>query len=107
MDMWDLERVGLAKRHFGNPLRLQVAEWVLTDGVDKAFKQQEVVDGVRAVTKSTSAVPTHLAQFVSDGMLQRIRTESGNVYYSYIEHPLWGAYVAVLESLRSAQSADR
>lgn len=99
--MWEPERLQLAKQHFGNPLRLQLAEWVLAEGRDTAFKQQEAVDGVRAVTKSASSAPSHLAHFVEAGMLQRTTTGTGNVYYAFLEHPLWAAYRAILDSLKA------
>lgn len=102
--MWDVAHSSLAKRHFGNPLRLQVAEWVLRHGVEIAFKQQEALDGVRNVTRSVSSVPKQLGQLVDDGMLQRSDTDSGHVYYTYLEHPLWDAYAAILQTLHSIES---
>jgi hypothetical protein len=105
--MWDVERRALAKRHFGNPLRLQVAEWVLSRHREAPFIQQEAQDGVRAVTRSASAVPAVLREFAHTGMLLRVSEENGRVYYSFLDHPLWSAYANCLAALGEVPIAQR
>lgn len=99
--MWDPGLRRLVKAHFGNPLRIQLAGWVLADGAPETFKQSEAQDGVRHVSRSVSSVPDLLMSFVDYGMLHRSDTESGNVYYTVLEHPLWDAYRAIIRSIET------
>lgn len=96
--MWDSERTAIAKQHFGNPLRIQVAQWILQNAATKPFKQHEAQDGVRVHSRSASSVPSVLANFVDSGMLQRV-SASGRVYYTFLEHELWTAYESILDAL--------
>lgn len=100
--MWDPEQVAAAKRHFGNPLRIQVAQWILENAVTVPFKLHEVQDGVRDHTRSVSSVPMVLASFVESRMLQRV-SASGRVYYTLLEHELWTAYGSILHALRPSR----
>ena len=97
MDSWDAEQLDVSKALFGTPVRLQLAEWILTrDEHEDAFIQSEAIKGVRSVSRSASSVPKALEVFVEAGMLDRSDLH-GRAYYTPRPTPLW---VAFLEGLR-------
>lgn len=103
MDTWDARQLDVAKALFGTPVRLQLAEWILSrDKHGDAFIQSEAIDGVRSVSRSASSVPNALEAFVSSGMLDRSDLH-GRAYYSPKPTALWNAFREALRGIgRSA-----
>lgn len=105
--MWDAAQERAAKVLFGRPLRVLLADWVLSQE-GRPFFQMQAQDAMRHFNEAASGVKSELDKFVGLDMLSRFEDER-RVWFTALTSPYWRVFeeAAVAFGLREHGGSHR